>query len=59
MALRDWVYQGAPEVFRCQRDGRLVTDRMIRRGTCPGHHLRAPVSLTWLEWIGIWLRLIR
>ena len=59
MALRDWIYKGAPEVFRCQKDGRLITDRMIRRGLCPGHHLQAPVVLSWWEWSKLWLRLIR
>lgn len=59
MAMRDYVPVGTPEVFRCRKDGRLVTDHQIRRGVCPGHYLESPVTLSLWEWLRCWLRLIR
>ncbi len=59
MAMRDYVPVGTPQMFRCRRDRRLVTDHMVRLGVCPGHHLEAPISLTLWEWVKCWLRMIR
>lgn len=59
MAMRDYVPVGTPELFRCRKDGALVTDHLIRLGRHAGHHLETPVKLSWVEWITCWLRLIR
>ena len=41
--------QKALAVFRCQKDWRLLTDRMITKGICEGHSCTNVVILTLWE----------
>lgn len=58
-----WIItlDGSPPVnfYRCERDGYLVTDRMIEQGQHLGHRLRDPVHFGWVEWLLVNLRIIR
>ena len=47
------------EFYRCENDWRLLTDRLIKKGACLGHHVRQPVILTLWERILVLLRVIR
>lgn len=43
-------------LYRCQQDGKLVTDEQLAKGQHCGHMIQQPVQLTLLERILLWLR---
>lgn len=58
---REGVRMGSSDphirIFRCQTCGLLLTNRMIARGLCAGHHVRYAMRGTFFEWIYINIRL--
>jgi len=40
-------------LFRCQTCGRLLTDRMTRKGFCEGHRMVYASRGTLAEWVSI------
>jgi hypothetical protein len=40
-------------VFRCESCGRLLNDRLIRKGNCKGHRVRNAVYGTFGEWVKV------
>jgi len=47
------------ELYRCKIDGLLLSDNMLTKGYCAGHHLSQPVRPTLVEFILIYIGVIR
>lgn len=47
------------ELYRCDVDRLLLTDKMLTTGLCAGHHIKQPAVPTVLELLLIYLGIIR
>ena len=53
------IWGESHQVFRCETDGGIVTSGKKSLELHLGHKVKAPVLLTRLELIGLWLGLIK
>jgi hypothetical protein len=52
-------FQKPIELYRCETDHLLLTDKLMAKGHCAGHHIRQPATPTILELVLIYLGIIR
>ncbi len=46
------------ELYRCEPDHLLLTDNLMSKGHCAGHHIRQPATPTLFELLLIYLGII-
>lgn len=52
-------FRSAIELYRCEPDGLLLTDKLMAQGHCAGHRIRQPATPTFFELTLIYLGVLR